>query len=149
MDATLLIYDVKSLSRDALESLFLGCGFRVETAGDGLECMDKLRSLHPDLLMADMEAPWGGAAAVVAFLHESCFEFDMPDILVLGNVSPKILSQRTGVPEPSCFQRPLHMEKMLDRVGLTVALLGLNRFGQVYNNDRLADRSEKTEVCFN
>ncbi len=125
MDATLLLCDHQSASRDALKRFFSRCGFRVETACDGWECLNIVRSLQPDVLVIDSGAPRGGAAAVLAFLHESCFEFEMPFVLVVGNAPPATLSQRTGVPESSCFQKPLPSERLLDRVGLAIALIDL------------------------
>lgn len=147
MDATLLVADGESPSRDALERFFLGCGFRVETAGDGLECLNKLRSLQPDVLVADLDTPWGGAAAIMGFLHESCYEFKIPAILIVGHAPPEILSQRVGVPESSCFQKPLRMESLLDRVGLAVALLDLRRNGRRRFNGRPLGRPDEAEPC--
>jgi len=130
MDATLLIADAQPTSREALGRFFTGCGFRMETAGDGLECLNKVKSLKPDVLVADLDAPWGGAAAVVAFLQESCFDCEMPAVLVIGNAAPQVLSERTGVPQSSCFEKPLRMERLLDRVGLAIALIDLRRDGK-------------------
>jgi len=59
MDATVLIADDESASRDALESFFAPCGFRVETACDGLECLCSLRALKPEVLVVGSEVPWG------------------------------------------------------------------------------------------
>lgn len=53
MDATLLIADGPSPSRDALERFFSQCGFQVETACDGLECLAKVRALEPEVLLVD------------------------------------------------------------------------------------------------
>ena len=136
MDATLLIADAQPASREALKRFFSGCGFRIETAGDGLECLNKVKSLKPDVLVADLDTPWGGAAAVVAFLYESCFDCEMPALLVIGNAAPQILSEHTGVPESSCFEKPLRMEKLLDRVGLAIALIDLRRDGKTPGKSR-------------
>jgi CheY-like chemotaxis protein len=127
MDATLLIAGDPSASRETMERFFADCGFRVEVAGDGLECLDKVRSSKPDVLVVDLETPWGGAGGVVAFLHESCCEFDVPAILIVGREPSRVIAERTGVPESACFQEPLRMETLLDRVGLAVALIDLRR----------------------
>jgi two-component system response regulator AtoC len=147
MDATLLLCDYQSPSRDAVERFFSQCGFRVETAHDGLECLNKVRSLEPDVLVADLETPWGGAAAVVAFLHESCFEFEIPVVLIVGNSPPQILSQRTNVPESLCFQKPLRMENLLDRVGLAIAVIDLRRNGHPRLDGRWPGRPDRAETC--
>lgn len=147
MDATLLLCDHQSPSRDALERFFFWCGFRVKIAHDGLECLNKVRSLQPDVLVTDFETPWGGAAAVVAFLRESSFEFEIPVVVIVGNAPPPILSQGTGVPASFCFQKPLRMESLLDRVGLAIALVDLRRNGQRWFHDHRPGRLDKTKTC--
>jgi DNA-binding NtrC family response regulator len=127
MNATLLIADGQAASRTALARFFSRCGFRVETARNTLECLIKLRLLRPDVLVADVETLSGGADAVVAFVQESRFELPRPDVVIVGNAPPTILSERTGVPEPSCFEKPLRAESVLERVGLVVALIDLRR----------------------
>ena len=146
MNATLLVCDGESPSRDMLERFFSQCGFRLGTARNGLECLEKIRSLHPDMLVADFETLWGGAAAVMAFLHESCFEFKIPIVLIVGNAPPRILSRRTGVPEASCFQKPLQMERLLDRVGLVFAQVDLRRNEPFPSHDRPVVHSGETET---
>jgi len=147
MDARLLLCDRQSPSRDALERFFSRCGFRVETAHNGLECLAKVRPLKPDVLVADFETPCGSAAVVVASLHESRFEFEIPIVLIVGNAPPRILSQRTGVPESFCFQKPLRTESLLERVGLAIALVDLRRNGQRRFHNRLPGRPDEAETC--
>lgn len=147
MDATLLVADGHAPSRTRLKQFFSRCGFRVATACDGLECLEKVRSLEPDVLVADFEMPWGGAAAVLAFLHESCFEFEIPAVLVVGDAPRRTLSRRTGLPEAACFEKPLPMEKLLDGVGLAVALIDLRRNGHGPLNGERLGRRGGTETC--
>lgn len=45
-------------------------GFEVHTASGGIECMEKLRSVLPDVLVLAAELPWGGAEGVLAELVE-------------------------------------------------------------------------------
>ena len=98
MNATLLVAERQSPSRDLLERFLSRSGFRVETASDALECLGKVRSLEPAVLVLDVELPWGGAAAVVAFLNESHFEFQLPAVLITGDAPPAVLSEWTAVP---------------------------------------------------
>jgi DNA-binding response OmpR family regulator len=55
-------------------------GFVVETATDGLDCVNKLRSFGPDVLVLAPELPWGRAEGVLAMMHE---EQDVPLIPVM------------------------------------------------------------------
>ncbi len=45
--------DAREMYRDYLEF----AGFRVETARDGREAIDKARALHPDLILMDLSLP--------------------------------------------------------------------------------------------
>jgi two-component system, cell cycle response regulator DivK len=45
--------DARDMYRDYLEF----SGFRVETARDGREALDKARSLHPDVILMDLSLP--------------------------------------------------------------------------------------------
>jgi len=45
-------------------------GFQMQTAGDGIDCLQKLRQAVPDLLILDRELPWGGGDGVVAVMRE-------------------------------------------------------------------------------
>ena len=45
--------DARDMYRDYLEF----SGFRVETARDGREALDKARALHPDLILMDLSLP--------------------------------------------------------------------------------------------
>ena len=122
MDAKLLIVDPESGSRDALTRFFSRCGFRVETALDGLECVDKIDVFHPDVVLANVDAPWGDAAASAA-LDPEC---SVAAFLVMGEATPPVLSRRTGVSESFCFSKPLRLDHLLDQVGLAVAMLDLH-----------------------
>jgi DNA-binding response OmpR family regulator len=45
-------------------------GYDVETAADGLDCLEKLRWLRPAVCVLDRELRWGGADGVLAWLRE-------------------------------------------------------------------------------
>jgi CheY-like chemotaxis protein len=147
MDATLLIADGESPSRDVLERFFVQCGFRVDTACDALECVNKLRWLEPDVLVLDLDMPWGGAAGVVTLLHENRWGAEIPAVLIIGSASPAVLSQATGVPPSFCLQKPVRPERLLDWVGLAVAWIDLHRNGRARANRRSSPLPIEEEVC--
>ena len=45
-------------------------GFRVETADDAIECLGKLRHFVPDLLILELELPWGGGDGVLRVMRD-------------------------------------------------------------------------------
>ena len=45
-------------------------GFEVETASDGLSCVEKVHSMRPAALLLDRGLYWGGGDGVLAWLRE-------------------------------------------------------------------------------
>jgi hypothetical protein len=84
---------------------------------------------------------------VLAFLHETYFEFDLPVVLIVGHASPEVLSQATHVSPSSCFQRPLQMESLLDRVGLAMAQIDIRNNGQPGTGCGRPGRFDEAEIC--
>jgi len=64
---------------------FLGRdGFDVSTAADGLECLAKLREWEPDVLVVEVEMPWGGGAGVLDLMHDGA---ELPQVPVVALAS--------------------------------------------------------------
>ena len=68
---TVLFTDADRGSREVYAWLLSSYGFEVETAGDGLKCLANLCRIVPDLLILDLELPWGGGDGVRAVLREA------------------------------------------------------------------------------
>lgn len=54
-------------------------GFDVCVASNGLECMELLREVRPDVVVLDWEMPWGGGDGVLALLQD---ELRLPPVIV-------------------------------------------------------------------
>ena len=67
---TILLAEANRELRDAYHAFLSRCGFQVDTAQDGLECLAKLRQSVPNVLILDLDLPWGGGDGVLAFLRE-------------------------------------------------------------------------------
>jgi len=94
----------------------------VETAASGLECLAKLREVEPDVLIVDLDMPWGGGDGVIALTKERRDLATVPAVLVVGAAPRSVLADRVGVPRSNCYQKPVRLERLLDAVGLVIAL---------------------------
>ena len=54
---TLLIIEDEEDLRETVEYKFKACGFKVVTAFDGLDGLEKLETIKPDLIILDMNMP--------------------------------------------------------------------------------------------
>ncbi|GEM_PF-3788287 len=127
MDATLLTTDSEFPSFPLLKRFFSRCGFRVEMARSRGEWLRKAHTLDPEVLIIDLDASWGGDAAVAGWRSEIARGAAGPAVFILGNAPPKALARRTGIPPWACFQKPVAMEALLDAVGLVMAQRDLQR----------------------
>jgi CheY-like chemotaxis protein len=69
MKPTLLVAEGDSELRD-IYGEFLAGSYDVQTAADGLDCIEKLRRLMPTVLVLDRELRWGGGDGVLAWMRE-------------------------------------------------------------------------------
>jgi DNA-binding response OmpR family regulator len=70
MKPALLIAESDAELCDAYQRFLTERGYDVETAADGLDCLEKLRRHQPAVLVLDRELRWGGADGVLACLRE-------------------------------------------------------------------------------
>ncbi|HLA83741.1 MAG TPA: response regulator [Thermoguttaceae bacterium] len=118
MDVSLLIADTDSPAREMLRRFFRHCGFLVFTADDALECLDTLQVVEPDILLIDVNLPWGGGDGVVTRITEGLGLSKPPAVLVLGGAPVDVLARRAGVPPSRCFSKPVRMLRLIDAVCL-------------------------------
>ncbi len=96
-------------------------GYRVATAADGLECVQRLRELHPDLLVLDPGLPWGGGDGVLAVMQEEPAIEPVPVILVTYGRDPGLLYRLAPYPISDLEFKPLGPRRLAERIA---AVLG-------------------------
>src|SRR5262245_18589590 len=72
MRPLLLVAEGDAELREAYREALARHSYNVETAADGLECLEKLRQLMPEVLVLDRDLRWGGGDGVLAWLREQC-----------------------------------------------------------------------------
>jgi DNA-binding response OmpR family regulator len=75
-----LIADADSSLADCYRRFLAAEGFDVATAGDSSECLERLRSFAPDVLVLDPELPSGKGDEVLAIMHSAD---DVPTVPVV------------------------------------------------------------------
>ena len=80
MTATrILLADADISGRTSCRAALRGRGFEVEVAGDGLDCIAKMRVFRPEVLVLDPGILWGGDG-VLARMRE---DVDLPAVPVI------------------------------------------------------------------
>jgi DNA-binding response OmpR family regulator len=86
MSQTILVADDSPTIRKIVELTFSESEIRVETAGTGREAMDRLRSVSPDLVLADVVMPDMSGYDLCRSIKAS--EHPVPVVLLAGTFEP-------------------------------------------------------------
>ena len=124
MKPTLLIAQSDAELRDAYRRFLTGRGYDVETAADGLDCLEKLRRVAPAVLVLDRELRWGGADGVLAWLRE---EREGSGIVVLLTAAASYPPDAAGDVKPPVagfLPKPFVLTALLDSVRRLMARNG-------------------------
>ncbi|HEY8505976.1 MAG TPA: response regulator [Gemmataceae bacterium] len=106
------------------ESFLSRHGYAVDTAGDTLDCLGKLRRCHYQLLVLDLELPWGGGEAVLAVMRGDPPRVAVPVLLTSAGVFPEGLPAPVRPPAVRVLWKPFSLELLLESVQSALAADG-------------------------
>jgi len=114
-------------------------GFRVDSAGDGVEALEKARTLRPDLILMDVQMPRMGGFEVVARLREDPTTARIPVIFVTAAArEPSDVAHGLQLGADDYIRKPYNHHE------LTARAISKMRARQL--EDRLQRRSEELEA---
>jgi len=82
-----LVVDDSMLIRHTVCRFFEERGFRVESVADGIEALEKLTHVHPDVIVTDMQMPRMGGAELITQLKSQSKTAHIPIVIVAGRQS--------------------------------------------------------------
>ena len=107
-----LIVDDEASMRGLLEEIMSGLGFEVTTAVNGEQLIVLSRTLHPDLILSDVEMPGISGDSAQVLLHSSPVLRDIPVIFISG-ISPEAAKSRLTLGAKERFlPKPVDVEKL-------------------------------------
>jgi DNA-binding NtrC family response regulator len=116
MKPVLLIADSDTELCDLYAMYFMERGYEVETAFDGLDCLNKLCRLGAAVLLLDRELRWGGADGVLACLRAQTPKPEVSVVLTAGADDPADVPSDTEPPVIACLTKPFAPELLLETV---------------------------------
>lgn len=109
---TVLVADGDGELREIFVDFLTSRGMQVETAGDGLECVAKVRDNVPDLIILDAELLWGGGDGVLDWLRYEWPGAPIPVILTAtARIAPVI-----EPPIVAFLPKPFALAPLLEKV---------------------------------
>lgn len=121
MKPLLLIAEGDAELREAYLKTLAAHSYDVETAADGLECVEKLRRLMPEVLLLDRDLRWGGSDGVLAWLREQCALARASVILTAMACHPAEVPKHLRSPVVKLLPKPFALTALLESVGAAVA----------------------------
>jgi two-component system response regulator MprA len=116
MNQTLLIADGDAELCDGYRRFFACQGFDLETASDGLDCVEKLRRVTPAVLVLAWELRWGGGDGVLAWLRDEGARSGVAVVLTTTAGCPPLLAAFTEPPVVDHLCKPFELTALLERV---------------------------------
>lgn len=137
---SLLLADGDLIETYALSRFLTQHGFQVETAMGGLDCLKKLRRSPFEVLVLNLELPWGGGEGVLALLREEPDLGRIPVLLTSATASPKELARHLNGPVVRAILKPFSWWTLKNEILLVLGNSGL------FQEKRLA-KNPLTDVC--
>lgn len=85
-----LVVDDSMLIRHSVCRFLEERGFRVESATNGLEALDILKQLRPDLIITDLDMPKMTGSELITVLSQSAQTASIPVVVVAGRRSSDV-----------------------------------------------------------
>ena len=119
--AALLLVDDSAVARAKLSKLFLGAGYRVSVAKDGVDALERLAEQRFALMITDLEMPNKDGFELIAAVQGDLETEDMPVIAITGHDDMQArVHQVQGL--YGIFKKPWNDRDLLKRVEVLVAL---------------------------
>jgi DNA-binding response OmpR family regulator len=115
MESAILIAVADESLRDSFAMLFAEEGYRVVTASGGLDCLNKLCRVIPEVLVLDKELLWGGGDGVLAVLRDGGNTIWPPVILLTHDKSDELYNAQPA-PVVMCLQKPIRHDELLEKI---------------------------------
>src|SRR5260370_42120439 len=91
-------------------------GYRVVTATGGLDCLNKLCRVIPEVLILDKELLWGGGEGVLEVLRGGGGNTVWPPVVLLTHEMSDGLHKAQPAPVVACLRKPVSFGTLLEGV---------------------------------
>lgn len=115
-EKTILIIEDEPDVTIYLSTILNDNGYKVKTAGDGVEAMRKIKALKPDLVTLDISLPAKTGVKIYCELKEDPLLSSIPVVIVTGieqNFRSYIHSQKSFPPPDGFISKPFNINELL------------------------------------
>lgn len=116
MSKILVVEDEKDIA-EIIEMALLKSGHTVETAGDGVEALEKLSSFAPDVVVLDLMLPKMDGREFGARLNEMPSASSLPVIVITAHAKMKeLLQSKSEFNVAAYLEKPFPISVLLEKI---------------------------------
>lgn len=114
MVKTVLVVDDEEDIRESVRMILEKNGYKVVTAEDGDDCLNKLQEITPDLILLDIMMPGTPVAEIIKNITDIKIAF--MSVVRISDARKKGLCSQENIVD--FFQKPFNVTDLIDRVEL-------------------------------
>ncbi|MFQ5407240.1 MAG: ATP-binding protein [Anaerolineales bacterium] len=148
--ATILLVDDEASNRDIFTQFLKLEGFRVVTAVDGEDALDKLQTVEPDLVLLDILLPRTDGYEVCRRIKENPQTLFLPVIMITALRGPEEKIRGVEVGADDFLSKPFNHLELVTRVKSLLRVKQLHDALERYNRElegRVAERTAQLEAA--
>lgn len=126
-DVLVLVVDDDALVRETLRAIVAHEGYRVELAADGIEALDKLEQMQPDLILLDVMMPGLDGFEVTRRIKSNPATILIPIILITALDSRQERMQGIEAGADDFLNKPIDRLQLLTRLATAAKLRRVSR----------------------
>ena len=112
MTRTLLIVDDEPEIRAEMAEYFVGKGYRVEQAADGLEALELVGATMPDAVITDLKMPRCDGFELIKRLR--ALDASLPIVAVAGTFSHEDLERASDLGARIAMRKPIRLRELAE-----------------------------------
>ena len=112
MTQTLLIVDDEPEIRAEMTEYFVGKGYRVEQAADGLEALERVEAAMPDAVITDLKMPRCDGFELIRRLRAA--HASLPIVAIAGTFAHADLDRAGDLGAQATMRKPIRLRELAD-----------------------------------
>ena len=124
MSGTILVVDDEASSRRILKLGLEAAGYEVDTAGDGVEALEKLRGDRFDVLITDMNMPRMDGQELCAAIRSSPEDLAPLIFVLTARVGVRTREWTESLEDIEFVEKPASLRRLVERVAERLADTG-------------------------
>lgn len=117
MPKTILVVDDEQDVRDSVRTILKANGYKVATAIDGDDCLQKVRDIKPDLILLDIMMPGTPVDEIVKQIKDIKIAF--MSVIRISDARKRGLCSQPNIVD--FFQKPFNVSDLINRVELILS----------------------------